>query len=234
MSLRLDAAKLKNFTVQTWREGYPISFLASAALHGLVFLLIIGLYPHFIRPSLRSSSMQVELIHLRIEGKADAAKTATRVAVRSNVASKPVATPVAPITEAPAASPENSEASVAPAGDAIATGAQVASLATAAATAGSGVAPSIASARPRYDLNPKPPYPRLARRQEFQGTVILAVDVEPDGSVARAQVKQSSGYAILDQSALDTVASSWRFIPACRDGRAVSCRVEVPISFLLK
>jgi protein TonB len=89
------------------------------------------------------------------------------------------------------------------------------------------------SARPDYGVNPKPPYPLIARRMETQGTVLLRVQVRIDGTVAEVQIAQSSGSALLDDSALQTVRDSWRFIPARLDGVPVESWVEVPIRFIL-
>ena len=88
--------------------------------------------------------------------------------------------------------------------------------------------------QPQYRLNPKPPYPVVARRMGQQGVVVLRVRVRPDGSVAEAELVQSSGSALLDESALRTVRESWRFVPAHRDGTAVESWVEVPIRFVLE
>lgn len=90
-----------------------------------------------------------------------------------------------------------------------------------------------ASARPDYGVNPKPPYPFMARRMGAQGVVLLRVHVRADGSVAEVQIGQSSGFLLLDNSALQTVRDSWRFIPARLDGVPVESWVEVPIRFVL-
>jgi protein TonB len=99
--------------------------------------------------------------------------------------------------------------------------------------AGRGGVPGGISARPNYGLNPKPPYPLLARRMGAQGIVLLRVHVRADGSVAEAEIKQSSGSPLLDDSALRTVRESWRFMPARLDGVPVESWVEVPIRFVL-
>jgi len=99
--------------------------------------------------------------------------------------------------------------------------------------AGRGGIPGGTSARPDYGFNPKPPYPLLARRMGVQGVVLLRVHVRTDGSVAEAEIKQSSGSALLDDSALRTVRESWRFMPARLDGVSVESWVEVPIRFIL-
>jgi protein TonB len=89
------------------------------------------------------------------------------------------------------------------------------------------------SATPDYNVNPKPPYPLLARRIGAQGEVLLRVLVRPDGSVAAVELARSSGFSLLDESATRTVRDSWRFIPARLDGAPVESWVEVPIKFVL-
>jgi len=86
-----------------------------------------------------------------------------------------------------------------------------------------------------YAANPAPAYPARSRRRAEQGTVTLHVLVAIDGSVARIEIADSSGFADLDQSALETVRERWRFVPAKRsDGRAVESWVLVPIRFALR
>lgn len=90
-----------------------------------------------------------------------------------------------------------------------------------------------ASATPDYNVNPKPPYPLIARRIGAQGEVLLRVLVRQDGSVATVELAQSSGFSLLDESATRTVRDNWRFIPAQLDGTPVESWVEVPIKFVL-
>ncbi len=85
-----------------------------------------------------------------------------------------------------------------------------------------------------YLANPKPHYPQLSRRLGEAGTVRLNILVNPDGSVARLELAQSSGYPRLDRSAMDTVQSSWKFEPARQDGKPVAAWVIVPIQFTLR
>ena len=84
-----------------------------------------------------------------------------------------------------------------------------------------------------YGANPIPPYPALARRRSHEGTVTLRVVVGADGAVRKAEVAESSGFEELDQSALDTVRTRWRFVPARRGGVAVDSSVLVPVKFSL-
>ena len=81
--------------------------------------------------------------------------------------------------------------------------------------------------------NPRPRYPPSARRNRVQGRVLLAVVVTTSGRAGSVRIRRSSGYQLLDQAALKTV-KRWRFRPATRNGKPVSARVIVPITFKLK
>jgi TonB family protein len=81
--------------------------------------------------------------------------------------------------------------------------------------------------------NAAPPYPRLARVQGWQGTVLVRAWVAPSGGVASVRVAESSGRGILDQAAAAAV-QGWKFRPARRKGQAVASTVDVPITFQLK
>ncbi len=85
----------------------------------------------------------------------------------------------------------------------------------------------------RYGINPKPPYPLAARHAGEQGTVTLHVLVRSDGTVGAVQVVESSGYTVLDDSAVQTVRDRWRFAPARLNGVAIESWVKVPIRFTL-
>jgi protein TonB len=98
-----------------------------------------------------------------------------------------------------------------------------------------GLAPVGADLReavPDYAVNPEPVYPRLAIRRNYEGTVLLMVEVLSDGSVREVRVLESSGHAILDRSALNAV-QKWRFKPGTRGGKPVIMNVKVPVVFRL-
>jgi periplasmic protein TonB len=84
-----------------------------------------------------------------------------------------------------------------------------------------------------YLDNPEPPYPALSRRSGEQGRVILRVRVSPRGAAEEVEVRTSSGFPRLDQSARETVLR-WKFVPAKRGAEAVPAWVLVPISFRLE
>lgn len=92
---------------------------------------------------------------------------------------------------------------------------------------------AITQARPNYLKNPAPAYPRQAREKGWEGLVVLHVTVDVSGRPVDIEKETSSGYEILDESALKTVRS-WRFLPARLAGVAVRSSVRVPIRFELE
>ena len=88
-------------------------------------------------------------------------------------------------------------------------------------------------ATPRYRDNSRPAYPRLAQARGYEGTVLLSVEVLSDGRVGRTRVKSSSGYVLLDQSALDTM-KQWSFEPGKKKGLPVAMWVDIPFRFALQ
>ncbi|MCI5148417.1 MAG: TonB family protein [Candidatus Electrothrix sp. MAN1_4] len=92
---------------------------------------------------------------------------------------------------------------------------------------------AVQEATPLYQSNPPPAYPRMARRRGLEGIVMLGVTVLKDGSVDKVRLHKSSGYRLLDKSALKTV-KKWRFSPGTKNGRPASMEVLVPVRFKLK
>ncbi|SDF13271.1 energy transducer TonB [Sporomusa acidovorans] len=87
--------------------------------------------------------------------------------------------------------------------------------------------------RPSVAYGPHPGYPSEARRNRWQGKVIISALVDTSGDVIDVRVTESSGYDILDQSAADVVLSQWRFNPGYRSGQRVREWVNVPVRFKL-
>lgn len=80
------------------------------------------------------------------------------------------------------------------------------------------------------NMNP-PRYPPAAVRQGLHGTVLLVVQVEPDGSVGAIRVGKSSGHRLLDEAAEDG-AQRWRFNPGrSQEGQPVAAMVAIPVEF---
>jgi protein TonB len=88
-------------------------------------------------------------------------------------------------------------------------------------------------AQPRYAENPRPLYPQEARKKGYEGEILLKVEVLANGRVGRVELKKSSGYEILDRSALTTV-KEWKFIPANKGNGSIPSWVNIPIKFQLQ
>ncbi len=80
--------------------------------------------------------------------------------------------------------------------------------------------------------NPAPIYPYQAIRQGEEGVVMLEVLVDKSGRPTSVEVYESSGFPILDQSALWTVRR-WKFDPAHVGLIPTNARIRVPIRFKL-
>ena len=91
----------------------------------------------------------------------------------------------------------------------------------------------VVKARPAYLENPPPPYPAVARRRGYQGAVILEVLVSKNGAVKDIRVFKSSGYKVLDRTAVRTV-KKWIFEPGKKGNKPIEMWVRVPIRFVLR
>jgi TonB family protein len=69
------------------------------------------------------------------------------------------------------------------------------------------------SAQPRYLSNPSPKYPSEARKRKQEGRVLLSMIVTAEGRPAQVELKEGSGFPLLDEAAL-VEAGKWRFVPA--------------------
>jgi TonB family protein len=88
-------------------------------------------------------------------------------------------------------------------------------------------------AYPLYKENAKPAYPEIARARGYEGVVLISAQILPNGRVGEIKIRKSSGYAILDQWAIQAV-KPWRFEPAKKSGNPFTAWVELPIKFSLQ
>jgi len=65
-----------------------------------------------------------------------------------------------------------------------------------------------------------------------EGVVLLSVEVRAGGQAGNIKVKKTSGYSLLDQSALESV-KTWQFEPGKKMGKPVLMWVDVPVKFIL-
>lgn len=111
----------------------------------------------------------------------------------------------------------------------------VAAVAAVSSSAGAAPVPAPLLAA-RFDAdylhNPRPVYPAASRRLGEEGRVILRVRVSAQGLPLAVDIKQSSGFARLDEAARAAV-ERWRFVPARQGHEAVESSVLVPLQFTL-
>jgi protein TonB len=128
--------------------------------------------------------------------------------------------------------PENRQETAAPSSAADTQAPTTGSPTNQAAPQGTGHHTAGANTRPDYLDNPAPTYPALARRLGQEGTVLLRVDVDAKGKPTRVTVQKSSGFSLLDTTAIQAV-KRWKFKPAQVAFFTVGSTVDVPITFRL-
>ena len=92
---------------------------------------------------------------------------------------------------------------------------------------------NIVYARPKYKENPLPHYPKVARRRGYEGRTLLMVEVLENGTAGEIEIKESSGFKVLDTAALRSVRG-WTFVPGTINGKRTEQWIRVPIRFVLK
>ena len=78
----------------------------------------------------------------------------------------------------------------------------------------------------------EPIYPPASRRAGEEGTVKLRILVDERGMPRDVQLAQGSGFARLDQAAMDAVRK-WRFAAATNGSQAVTAWTNVAVTFRL-
>jgi TonB family protein len=76
---------------------------------------------------------------------------------------------------------------------------------------------------------PQPPYPEMALKFGEQGTVVLLLTVDDSGLVQSADIKETSGSAILDHSAQEFVKRHW-IVPPGKGGRVFLATISYQIA----
>jgi len=77
----------------------------------------------------------------------------------------------------------------------------------------------------------EPEYSEEARKAKWQGTVVLSLVVDENGSAQGIKVTKSLGLG-LDQKAIEAVLK-WRFKPGMKDGKAVPVMASIEVNFRL-
>ncbi len=76
---------------------------------------------------------------------------------------------------------------------------------------------------------PEPPYPPIAKETGEQGTVKLQLGADAAGNVISVEVKESSGFPVLDRATVDFIKNHWR-LPTGNGNRLF----ETSITYLLQ
>ena len=73
--------------------------------------------------------------------------------------------------------------------------------------------PTVLNTTGNAGERPQPPYPKIALEQAQQGSVMLRMTVDDAGLIKTIEVAQSSGFPVLDHSALEFVKRHWTVPP---------------------
>ncbi|MGL5107119.1 MAG: energy transducer TonB [Plesiomonas shigelloides] len=92
---------------------------------------------------------------------------------------------------------------------------------------------SGSSSEPRFRIPPSAPeYPKASRMRRQEGTVLLEVKLGTQGEQLQVVLLKSSGFPLLDRSALKAV-KGWQFLPQEINGKGVNPVVRIPVRFEL-
>jgi TonB family protein len=79
---------------------------------------------------------------------------------------------------------------------------------------------------------PLPTYTERARQEGIEGIVLIQVLIHKDGTVDTFKILRGLGYG-LDESAINTIATKWRFKPGTLNGNPVDVYANIEVSFRL-
>jgi len=77
---------------------------------------------------------------------------------------------------------------------------------------------------------PEPPYPPIAKETGEQGTIVLLLGGDAAGNVVSVDVKESSGFPVLDRATVDFLKRHWR-LPAGTDSRLFQTSITYKLQF---
>jgi len=77
----------------------------------------------------------------------------------------------------------------------------------------------------------EPEYSEEARKAKYQGTVLLYIEVSPDGRATNIKVARSLGLG-LDEKAIEAV-KQWKFKPGYKNGQPVTVAATIEVNFRL-
>lgn len=84
----------------------------------------------------------------------------------------------------------------------------------------------------QYVTQPRLNFPLLSKRSGESGMVVLRITVDAGGRLKAATVHRSSGFARIDQAALDDIRSA-RFQPQMEDGKPIEWQTLARLDYVL-
>jgi protein TonB len=91
---------------------------------------------------------------------------------------------------------------------------------------------SVAVSRlPFCSVKWSPEYTEEARAAKYQGTVLLSVEIDPNGNATNIKVQHALGLG-LDEKAIEAVRQ-WKFKPGQKDGKPVTVAASIEVNFRL-
>jgi protein TonB len=85
--------------------------------------------------------------------------------------------------------------------------------------------PAVVNTTGNAGERPQPPYPKIALAQGQQGSVMLRMTVDDAGLIQTIEVAQSSGFPVLDHSALEFVKRHWT-VPTGKGARIYEATIN--------
>ena len=77
-------------------------------------------------------------------------------------------------------------------------------------------------------------YPKIAQMRQWQGEVLLNIEIDPQGNLVKADILEESRYKVLNNEAIDMVKRASPFPQPPEELRLKNFTVLVPISFKLE
>lgn len=75
-------------------------------------------------------------------------------------------------------------------------------------------------------------YPKLAQKRNWQGKVLLSLRLSANGNIHNIELKQSSGYSVLDQAAIDALLKV-KSIPPVSSWLPGDIQLQLPVIYRL-
>jgi TonB family protein len=100
---------------------------------------------------------------------------------------------------------------------------------------GSGVGPYVVGngvSQPVPIYQPLPAYTEEARKNRTEGVVVLQAIIRANGTVDSFRVVKGLGYG-LEESAINTIATKWKFKPGTLRGVPVDVQANIEVTFRL-